>query len=102
LHHHLSQRYAPGHVASMNPGALPDWPLPQQRPFFVLLGAAAPAIGVTLNSSHLMTPNKSISGLFFPSAEDWASCLLCQRLDCPNRRAAYDPALWQQRYGNAS
>ena len=98
LRAHLNERFAPGHVASMNPGSLPDWPLPQQRPFFVLLGAAAPAIGVTLSSSHLMTPNKSISGLFFASAEDWASCLLCQRLDCPSRRAAYDPALWSERY----
>jgi hypothetical protein len=98
LHAHLEALFSPGRVSSMNPGSLPDWPLPQQRPFFALLGPAAPAIGVKLSSSHLMTPNKSVSGVFFPTAEDWASCQLCSREACPGRRAPYDAALWQERY----
>lgn len=98
LRAHLDALYRPGRVSSMNPGSLADWPLPQQRPFFALLGPAAPAIGVELSASHLMTPNKSVSGLFFPTAEDWASCQLCPREGCPNRRAPYDAALWQERY----
>lgn len=93
----LQERFQPGKTATMNPGSLPDWPLREQGPLFALLGQAQ-RVGVTLNESFLMTPNKSVSGLRFSSASDYENCQLCPRPDCPGRRAPYDPTLWQRQY----
>ena len=82
----------------MNPGSLADWPLREQRTLFALLGDVHGAIGVELTPSLLMTPTKSVSGILFPTAETFASCQLCPREECPNRRAVYDPLLFAQRY----
>ena len=95
---HLAAQFAVSQLSTMNPGSLADWPLREQRPLFGLLGDVQAAIGVTLTPSLLMTPTKSVSGILFPSEETFASCQLCPREACPNRRAAYDPALFEKRY----
>jgi hypothetical protein len=82
----------------MAPGSLVDWPLAQQRPLFQLLGNAEVAVGVHLTESCLMVPNKSISGLRFPTETSFESCQLCPRPDCPNRRARYDAELFERKY----
>ena len=56
------------------------------------------AIGVKLTESYLMEPNKSVSGIRFPTEERFESCMLCPRQDCPGRRSAYDPELYDQKY----
>jgi hypothetical protein len=38
-----------------------------------------------------MVPNKSVSGVRFPTEIDFRSCQVCQREDCPSRSAAFDP-----------
>lgn len=93
----LEARFRPGRTGVMNPGSLPDWPLQEQRPMFDLLGAAE-RLGVTLNESCLMTPNKSVTGLRFPTEGRYENCQLCPREGCPGRRAPYDPTLWSARY----
>lgn len=95
---HLLERFAIEQVSTMNPGSLADWPLREQRPLFALLGDVQAAIGVELTPSLLMTPTKSVSGILFPTVETFASCQLCPREECPNRRAVYDPLLFAQRY----
>ncbi len=86
----------------MNPGSLPDWPLPQQLPLFQLLGDVEGLIGVHLKESFLMVPTKTVSGIFFPTETRFESCQLCPREDCPGRRAPYDAALFQSRYGQSA
>lgn len=98
LNTHLSQCYDCGKTATMNPGSLADWPITQQRPLFQLLGNPQKLIGVQLTDSYLMEPNKSVSGIRFPTEERFESCLLCPRQDCPGRRSAYDPELYDQKY----
>lgn len=98
LNHGIVERFRPGPTSAMAPGSLADWPLLQQRPLFQLLGDVAATIGVTLSESCLMIPNKSISGIRFPTQESFESCMLCPRPDCPSRRAPHDPALYQERY----
>jgi hypothetical protein len=93
----LEREYRPGKTSAMNPGSLPDWPLGQQRPMFALLRHAG-GVGVTLNDSCLMSPNKSVTGLRFANESDYENCMLCQRTDCPGRRAPYDATLWERRY----
>ncbi len=95
----LEERYQPGPLSAMNPGSLEDWPITQQRPLFALFGDTRAQIGVELTNSMLMIPAKSVSGVLFPSQEGFvASCQLCPRQVCPNRRAPYDPALFDNKY----
>ena len=98
LGEHLGTHYSLGKTSTMNPGSLSDWPLLAQRPLFALLGDPTASLGVSLTQSCLMMPNKSVSGIRFPTEESFASCQLCQNLDCPNRRAPYDSDLWERRY----
>ncbi|NWF55069.1 MAG: vitamin B12 dependent methionine synthase [Syntrophaceae bacterium] len=98
LQDYLTDRYQPGPMSRMNPGSLPDWPLSEQGPLFALLGSAPAAIGVQLKDSFLMTPVKSVSGIWFPTEEKFESCQLCQREKCPGRRAPYAPGLMEQKY----
>ena len=98
LNEHLKACYDLGKIATMNPGSLPDWPIQQQRPLFQLLGDPHTAVGVELTASYLMEPNKSVSGIRFPTEERFESCMLCPRQDCPGRRSAYDPELYDRKY----
>lgn len=98
LNQHLEACYDLGKTATMNPGSLADWPLHQQRPLFQLLGGPHTAIGVELTASYLMEPNKSVSGIRFPTEDRFESCMLCQGQDCPGRRSAYDPELYDEKY----
>ena len=98
LHEYLTDRYQPGQMSRMNPGSLPDWPLSEQKPLFSLLGSGPATIGVLLNDSFLMTPVKSVSGVWFPTEEKFESCQLCQREKCPGRRAPFDPNLFDRKY----
>jgi hypothetical protein len=94
----LVERFQPGKMARMNPGSLPDWPLTEQRPLFKLLGKGPEAVGVKLTESYLMIPVKSVSGIWFPTEENFESCQLCSREKCPGRRAPYDPNLYGRKY----
>ena len=105
---HLKATYRLGETSAMSPGSLADWPIQQQRPLFQLLGSLEhtdgisflPAIGVRLTDSFLMIPNKTVSGIRFPTETSFESCQLCPREGCPNRRAAYDPHLWEEKYSH--
>ncbi len=93
LHDHLKAKYALGQTSSMNPGSLEDWPITQQRELFGIFGDVEQLVGVRLTESCLMIPTKSVSGIIFPTEIEFASCQLCSRERCPNRRAGYDPEL---------
>jgi len=95
---YLDEYYHLGHLSTMHPGSLTDWPITEQRPLFDLLGDVKGAIGVELTGSLLMVPTKSVSGITFPTEADFQSCQLCQREDCPNRLAPYDEMLYEQKY----
>ena len=98
LNQHLAERYRPGRTSAMSPGSLADWPLQAQRSLFAILGNPEEAIGVTLSTSLLMIPTKSVSGIRFPTEESFESCQLCSREDCPGRRALYDEGLYDRKY----
>jgi hypothetical protein len=98
LNEHLLERYRPGQTATMNPGSLGEWPLQQQRALFKILGDPEAAIGVELTKSCLMVPNKSVSGIQYPTETGFFSCQLCPREDCVGRKAPYDPELYDQKY----
>jgi hypothetical protein len=92
---HLGAAYGVRELSSMNPGSGDArlWPISQQRPLFELLGDVEGAIGVRLTPSLLMVPNKSVSGILFPTEVRFESCQLCTREGCPRRRAPYSGEL---------
>lgn len=94
----INERYRPGRTSTMAPGSLGEWPLSEQRPLFALLGDTIGDIGVRLSDSLLMAPIKSVSGIRFPTDEQFESCQLCPRIECPGRRAVYDADLYARKY----
>ncbi len=78
-------------LSQMNPGSAnyDVWPIAQQRPLFALFGGATDDIGVRLTESHLMVPDKSVSGVMFTSSSGYVNCHACDRENCPNRRAPF-------------
>ena len=98
LINHIIEQYEPGKTSSMSPGSLHDWPLPAQKEVFTILGNYSHEIGVKLTDSFLMIPNKTVSGMLFPTEESFKSCQLCPRNNCPNRGAPYDPSLFKKKY----
>ena len=67
-----------------------DWPVTEQKEFFNLVDSEP--IGVELNDACLMTPRKSISGVFGIYGDDengvdpYIPCSDCRKTDCPERR----------------
>ncbi len=100
LSNYLKRRYALGQMSKMSPGAGSQdlWPLEQQKQLFSIFGNAEDLIGVTLTDSFLMIPNKSVSGIYFPTEIKFESCQLCPRKGCPSRRAPYDKNLLEAKY----
>jgi len=98
LDEHLQDQFRPGRISRMSPGSLEDWPLQEQQKLFALLGNTKDAIGVQLTESLVMTPIKSVSGIRFTAEVNFASCQLCPRKDCTERRAPYDEALYDRKY----
>jgi hypothetical protein len=95
---HLMDHLRPGKLSRMSPGSLVDWPIQEQLPLFEILGNTRDTIGVHLTDSLLMIPTKSVSGIRFPTEESFESCQLCPREECPNRRAPYDPDLYEKKF----
>lgn len=80
----VTLRFSPGYC---------DWPLDQQRPLFALFSDHTP-LKVELSSSCLMSPRKSVSGLFgilppgIPGAHPaYNPCTACGKRDCIARRS---------------
>ena len=93
LEQRLRARYGLDGMSRMSPGSLNDWPIEQQRPFFSLFENVEAAIGVKLAKNLLMLPQKSISGIYFPTEVSFYSCQLCPRERCPSRQVGYDKKL---------
>ncbi|MCK4419605.1 vitamin B12 dependent methionine synthase [Candidatus Aerophobetes bacterium] len=100
LDDYLKRRYALGQMSKMNPGsgAQDLWPIEEQKQLFSIFGNVKDLIGVELTDSFLMVPNKSVSGIYFPTEIRFESCQLCPREVCPGRKAPYDKNLLETYY----
>lgn len=83
---------------AMNPGSLSDFPISEQKPLFDLLKNVEEECGVTLTDTYLMIPVKSGSGIWFESDKHYANCMMCPRVNCPNRRADYREDMFEAEY----
>jgi len=93
LRDYVKDQYGLDIMSSINPGSgdVVNWPIMQQNQLFSLIGEVREETGVRLTESCLMLPTKSTSGLLYGSSTEFVNCLLCQRKNCPNRRAEYTP-----------
>jgi hypothetical protein len=96
LNDHLHRKFRLGKTTVMRPGSgdASVWPIEQQTGLFALLGNVKRDIGVELMASSLMAPNKTISGILFPTETDFRSCEVCHRESCASRQAAFNQVLW--------
>ncbi len=101
LREQIKEEFGLNPLYAMSPGSLADWPLPAQGPLFEALGDVRAEIGVELTQDFLMVPIKSVSGIFFTAKEEYVNCMLCTMEKCPNRRAPYDPDLYERRYASS-
>ncbi len=95
----IRRRHRIPRLGGMSPGSgdADVWPLSEQLKVFALLGNRVAAdIGVELTDGLLMIPYKSISGVLYAAEHDFATCQLCHREPCPNRRAPFDRALHEK------
>ena len=97
LDDYLHRKYALGKTSAMNPGSgdVKVWPIEQQKELFSLFGDVEALIGVRLTGTFLMVPNKTVSGILFPTEIDFRSCQLCHRENCPSRSAPFNKVLWE-------
>lgn len=97
LNEHVNRRYALKKSSSMSPGSgdVGTWTIEQQKNLFTLFGNVSELIGVELTDSFLMIPNKSVSGIRFPTEIDFRTCQVCHRENCSSRSAPFDSSLWE-------
>jgi hypothetical protein len=102
LNDYLLRKFRLGRMVTMHPGSgdVSVWPIEQQKDLFSLLGNVEKDLGVQLTDSFLMIPNKTISGIMFPSEKDFRSCEVCHRENCPSRRAHFNKVLWEEIQNN--
>jgi hypothetical protein len=98
LEDHLRSRYALTTISSLSPGSLDDWSIENQKLLFSILGDVHGAVCVKLKESLVMSPSKSISGIYFPTEIPFYSCQLCARERCPSRKAEFNEQLARE-YG---
>ncbi len=98
LSEHLHQTFRLGKTATMRPGSgdASVWPIEQQKSLFCLLDGVEEKLGIRLTESSLMIPNKTTSGILFPTETDFRSCEVCHKENCPSRHAPFNKALWEE------
>ena len=98
LSDHLHRKFRLGKTATMRPGSgdTSVWPIEQQANLFALLGCVEEKLGIRLTDSCLMVPNKTTSGILFPTEKDFSSCEVCHRENCPSRHAPFNKQLWEE------
>lgn len=91
LQSYIENKFNIDQVSSMNPGSgnVDLWPIEQQEQLFSIFGNVEEKIGVKLTDSYLMVPNKSASGIFFPTKVKFQTCKLCTREGCPERKVSF-------------
>lgn len=96
LQDYLGNKYSLGQMSHMNPGSLADWPVTQQKELFAVFGDVEEMIGVKMTKSFMMSPLKTVSGIYFPTDKKFESCQLCPRESCVGRRSPYDTTLAEE------
>lgn len=86
----LSQTCGMGRFIRLSPGSIIDWSVFEVKKFFQITDGLYQQLGLRVLDSGLIDPLKSGSGVIVESEEEFESCDLCMRPDCPSRRSPFD------------
>lgn len=78
------------------PGSVYDWSVSDVKDIFALMDGLYQKLNVRVLDSGMIEPIKSVSGLFYATEEEFASCAICPRANCDNRVMEYDEELHHQ------
>jgi hypothetical protein len=80
-----------GSVSGFSPGTGGGelFGIEEQKSLFRMLDPAVALIGVCLTSSLMMIPQKSESGVFATTRQEYVACAYCPRARCDSRSAPY-------------
>jgi hypothetical protein len=77
-------------ISHINPGSIQDWSTVEVNKIFNLLEGKPSDLGLSVLESGMINPVRSVSGFMFLSENEFHNCILCRKVDCPNRRAEFD------------
>jgi hypothetical protein len=80
----------------LSPGSIIDWSVEEVKKFFLLLEGDYQKLGVRVLDSGLIDPLKSVSGVLVAAEEEFESCDICERANCPNRKTPFDEEKYSQ------
>ena len=78
------------------PGSVYDWSVSDVKDIFALMDGLYQKLNVRVLDSGMIEPIKSVSGIFYATEEEFASCAICPRANCDNRVMEYDEELHHQ------
>lgn len=75
-------------ISSLNPGSgnAEAWNIRDIEKLFEIIDRNGCLKNVSLTSTSLIIPNKSVCGIFYPSETEEFTCSVCTRKNCPRRR----------------
>lgn len=78
------------------PGSIIDWSVGDNRFFFPLLDGLWQELDLDVLNSGLIIPLKSTAGILYETDDEFESCAICPRPNCPTRKLPYEVELHEQ------
>lgn len=78
------------------PGSIIDWSVGDNRFFFPLLDGLWQPLNLRVLDSGLIVPLKSSAGVLYETTDEFESCAICPRPNCPSRTLPFDLDLHEQ------
>ncbi len=72
------------------PGSVIDWSVAENHKLFAILEGAYQQLNLSILQSGLISPLKSGLGLVFAAEEEFSSCSICPKANCPTRQVDFD------------
>ncbi len=72
------------------PGSVIDWSVAENHKLFAILDGAYQQLNLSILASGLINPLKSGLGLVFAAEEEFSSCSICPKANCPTRQVEFD------------
>ena len=86
----ISLRLGIGRHMRLSPGSIIDWSVAEVKTFFTLLDGDYQRLNLRVLDSGMIDPLKSVSGILFPTEVEFASCDICSRANCSDRKTLFN------------
>lgn len=92
----LEKEYGMERHLRLCPGSIIDWSVGDNRYFFPLLDGLWQPLNLKVLDSGLIVPLKSSAGILYETADEFESCAICPRANCPSRSVPFEVDLHEQ------